>query len=256
MTKPKQINRGYEQTRKTDTVKNVTVGIVDHDSAVMYYFNEVIKPHVIDNGETVKVPVLYANQERWKSIRKDGYIRDKKKQIITPVIAFKRTNLENDDTIATNKMDASDPLLFHSFEKKYTQENRYDQFSVLIGIKPSREFYNVAVPNYVTLNYDFIIWTSYVEQMNRIVERINWTDGSYWGEPGKLKFRSNIDSFSDASDLSDAERLIKTEFSVTLRGYLVPEDFSNQITTRKSFSPKILSVTSETVVSYEDLIKK
>jgi hypothetical protein len=37
---------------------------MDIDAAVMYYFQEVIKPTVVDNGEQIKVPVMYANPER------------------------------------------------------------------------------------------------------------------------------------------------------------------------------------------------
>ena len=56
---------------KSDDIKNVTIGLMDVDSTIMYYFNEVIKPTVLENGEVVKVPILYANAERWKSIQKD-----------------------------------------------------------------------------------------------------------------------------------------------------------------------------------------
>ena len=76
--------------RDTDEVKNVSIGLMDIDAAIVYYFNEVIKPIVIENGETVKVPLLYANAERWSSIQKSGFLRDRKRQIILPVIAFKR----------------------------------------------------------------------------------------------------------------------------------------------------------------------
>ena len=124
----------------------------------------------------------------------------------------------------------------------WSKENRYDRFTVLQGLLPSKEVYSVAMPDYVNINYDFIIWTTYIEQMNKIVERINWSEGAYWGEPGRFKFRANIDSFNDASELSDAERMIKTEFTVTLRGYLIPESFNNLVNTQKSYTPKKISV--------------
>ena len=37
--------------------------------------------------------------------------------------------------------------------------------------------------------------------MNRIIEKIIWSEGSYWGEDGKFKFRTSIDNYTDASDL-------------------------------------------------------
>ena len=230
-------NRGTKISRNNDDVKNISVGIMDMDSAIMYYFNEVIKPSVEVNNEKVKVPCIYASPERWVTISKQGYLRDKKRQIIVPLIVFKRTGMSRDDNMPIDKLDANDPNLFYSFEKKFTQHNRYDKFSVLQNISPGREYYNVAMPDYVQLSYEFTIWTSYIDQMNRIVEKINYSDGAYWGEPGKMRFRTRIDSFSDASTI-DGERLIKTTFSLTLNGYLVPETFNNKTTTQKHLTPK------------------
>jgi hypothetical protein len=230
-------NRGTKISRNNDDVKNISVGIMDMDSAIMYYFNEVIKPSVEVNNEKVKVPCIYASPERWVTISKQGYLRDKKRQIIVPLIVFKRTGMSRDDNMPIDKLDANDPNLFYSFEKKFTQHNRYDKFSVLQNISPGREYYNVAMPDYVQLSYEFTIWTSYIDQMNRIVEKINYSDGAYWGEPGKMRFRTRIDSFSDASTI-DGERLIKTTFSLTLNGYLVPETFNNKTTTQKYLTPK------------------
>ena len=81
------------------------------------------------------------------------------------------------------------------------------------------------MPDYVTLTYDFIIWTSYIEQMNKIIERVMYSDGAYWGEPDKMRFRS-VDSITDASEISDGERLVRSNFSVTLKGYLLPKEFN------------------------------
>ncbi len=236
-------NRGTKISRNSpavkDDVKNLSVGIMDMDSAIMYYFNEVIRPDVEVNKEKVKVPCIYASPERWLTISKQGYLRDKKRQIIVPLIVFKRTGMSRDDNMPIDKLDANDPKLNYSFQKKFTQHNRYDKFSVLQSITPGREYYNVSMPDYMNLTYEFTIWTSYIEQMNRIVEKVNYSDGAYWGEPGKMRFRTRIDSFSDASQV-DGERLIKTTFSVTLNGYILPETFNGKTTTQKYLTPKKL----------------
>ena len=246
-------NRGTVKSRNNDTVKNVEVGLLDVDASIMYYFNEVIKPSVIEQGEEVKVPLMYANPERWATIRKQGYLRDSKRQLITPVIVFKRTSMSKRSEIAVDKLDANDPKLFYSFEKKYSSQNRYNRFSTDQGILPQRELYNVAMPDYVTLNYECIIFTAYIEQMNKIIEKINWADGSYWGEPGKLKFQSNIESFEDSTEMSEGERFIKTTFSLQLYGYLVPEAFNEKINTQKFITPKKIDVIDETDMSVSSL---
>ena len=55
----KVVNRAREYKRTDDTVKNVSIGLMDMDSAIMYYFENVIKPTIIENEEIVKVPVMY-----------------------------------------------------------------------------------------------------------------------------------------------------------------------------------------------------
>jgi len=235
-------NRGEKISRNSpganDDVKNISVGIMDMDSSILYYFNEVIKPEVTENKEKVKVPCIYASPERWVAISKQGYLRDKKQQIITPLIVFRRTAMERNDNIPVDKLDANKPNLFYSFQKKFSQQNRYDKFSVQKGLSPNREYYNVTMPDYVTLTYEFTIWTSYIEQMNAIVEKINYSDGAYWGEPGKMRFRTRIESFTDASEITDQERLIKTTFTVNLYGYILPETYNSKTTTQKYLTPK------------------
>ena len=237
--KKRVLNRGFLYSRSGDDVKNPSVSLMDIDSAIIFYFENVIQPSVIDNEESVKVPIMYASPERWKSIQRDGFMRDRKRQILTPVIIYRRTSIEKDDTLPIDKLDANNPNLFYTFEKKFSNVNRYDNFATQIGNFPSREYYNVTVPDYVTLSYDFIIWTSYIEQMNSIVEKVVYSDGAYWGDPEKMRFRTSIDSFTDATEISDTERLVRTNFTVTLKGYLLPEgNFDHRSTTQKYLSPK------------------
>ena len=181
--KKRVLNRGFLYSRSGDDVKNPSVSLMDIDSAIIFYFENVIQPSVIDNEESVKVPIMYASPERWKAIQRDGFMRDRKRQILTPVIVYRRTSIEKDDTLPIDKLDANNPNLFYTFEKKFSNVNRYDNFATQIGNFPSREYYNVTVPDYVTLSYDFIIWTSYIEQMNSIVEKVVYSDGAYWGDP-------------------------------------------------------------------------
>lgn len=237
--KQRVINRGTLLSRTKDDIKNPSVTLMDMDGAILHYFDKVIQPSVEDNGENVKVPVMYASPERWKAIQRDGFMKDKKRQTITPVIVYRRTSIEKDDSLPVDKLDANNPNLFYTFEKKFSNVNRYDNFSTQIGLLPQREYYNVTMPDYVTLTYDFIIWTSFIEQMNKIVERVAYSDGAYWGDPDKMRFRTSIDSFTDATEVSDVERLVRTTFTVTMRGYLLPEgNFDHRSTTQKYLTPK------------------
>jgi hypothetical protein len=255
--KQRVVNRGYLYSRKDENVKNTEVTLMDMDSAIQFYFDQVIKPSVEDNGENIKVPIMYASPERWKSIQRDGFMRDKKRQTITPVIVYRRTSIEKDETLPIDKLDANDPKHFYTFEKKFSTVNKYDNFSTQIGTIPQREYYNVMMPDYVTLTYDFIIWTSYIQQMNKIVERVVYSDGAYWGDPKKLRFRSAVETFTDATEIGDTERLVRTNFTVTLKGYLLPKgNFDHRSTTQKFITPKKLIFGMESDATINNVIGK
>jgi len=216
-------NRGNQLSFKGDTTKPFTVGIQDIDETIYYYFNEVIKPFVIQNGQRIPVPIIYGNPEKWKSIQKDGYYRDKNGKIMSPLLMFKRDDLTKNRSIG-NKVDANQPHLYSSLTKSYTKRNFYDSFSVLNGVRPEREQYAVVIPDYVTIKYSCVIYTYYVEQMNKIVEAINYASDSYWGDPARFKFNARIDSFNTVIEVADGkDRSVKSTFDIKLNGYIIPD---------------------------------
>ena len=73
----KPINRGQITRRDDDKVNDIYIGLQNHDEAIAYYFDNVIKPTVVSNGQRIDIPLIYGNPERWKSVQKDGYYRDK-----------------------------------------------------------------------------------------------------------------------------------------------------------------------------------
>jgi len=71
------INRGEITKREDDNINDISIGLQDHDEAIMYYFNNIIKPSVVTNGDRIDVPLIYGSPERWKGVQQDGYFRDK-----------------------------------------------------------------------------------------------------------------------------------------------------------------------------------
>jgi len=93
--------------------------------------------------------------------------------------------------------------------------------------------------------------------MNKIVERIVYSDGAYWGDPDKMRFRTSVDTFADATEVSDAERLVRTNFTVTMRGYLLPEgNFDHRSTTQKFLTPKKIIFGTETDTTINKTVGK
>ena len=208
------INRGKITKREDDKLKNIAIGLQDHDEAIAYYFENVIKP------------LIYGNPERWKSIQQDGYYRDKEGKIQTPIIMFKRDSIEKRRDLG-NKMDANNPQLYYVFQSKYNKRNQYDNFSTLQNRVPNKEFHAVVIPDYVKLKYSFTIWTDYIAQMNKITEAINYASDSYWGDEERFKFNAKIDTFTNRVEVSQGNnRMVKTDFGLELQGYIIPEAMS------------------------------
>jgi len=227
-TRP-NINRGRITTRKDDTVQDVSIGLQDHDEAIMYYFNNVIKPSVIINGNRTNVPVIYGSPERWKGVQKDGYFRDKEGKLQVPLIMFKRDSVEKRRDLG-NKLDGNNPQLHYTFQEKFTKKNQYDNFSVLQNRMPQKEFHTVVVPDFVKLNYTCTIWCDYIAQMNKLIETINFTSDSYWGNAEKFKFNAKIDTFSNTTEVQQGDnRIVKSDFGLVLQGYLVPDSINKEL---------------------------
>jgi hypothetical protein len=227
-------NRGTDFSMKGDTVKDISIGLEDIDAAVLYYFNEIIKPNVIQDGERRVVRTIYANPERWKSIQQDGFYRDSNNQPIIPAIAFKRDTVEKVRNIG-NKLDGNKVHNYQIVGSKYNKRNAYDQFSVLNNRIPSEQYYISTVPDYINVTYNCIIFTNFVEQNNKIVEAVEFASDSYWGDPARFKFRATIDSFNTALTVDNGtDRIAKSTFNIKLYGYIIPNSVNKDLATARS----------------------
>ena len=240
--------RAQEISLKGDTTKPYNVGIQDIDESIKYYFENVIKPQVFQNGTMIPIPLVYGNPERWKSVQKDGYYRDKNGKIMAPIIMYRRASMDRDYNIG-NKLDANNPVNYAVASKGYQKNNTYSHFDLLNNRKPVQTLQVVVIPDYVTLTYECVIWTYYIEQMNKIVESINYAANAYWGDPARFKFHARIDTFTNNETVNQGEeRLIKTNFSIKLHGYIIPEVINQDLASIKKYNTKgKVTITSEVV---------
>lgn len=231
-------NRSEKLSFTDDTAKPLSIGVQDMDESIFYYFENVIQPSVYQNNERTPVPLIYGSPEKWKSVQKDGYYKDKNGKIMSPIIVFKRDNITPRRNLS-NKLDANHPHLYTSWQKTYSPKNDYSNFNVLNNRIPTNQFIINVVPDYVTLNYSFIVQTYYVEQLNKIVEAINYASDSYWGDPERFKFKAQIDSFTTTNEINqDDDRVVRSTFSLALYGYIVPDNIQKDITAIKKYNSK------------------
>jgi hypothetical protein len=228
------------------------VKLIDIDTTIAEYMNEVLIPDLEENGNVVKVPLIYGNAERWKGARKDGYLRDVRGKIQIPLIMFKRNSIDRDSSMQHFK----DGVTMPSFQK-YSSKNRYEKFSLQVGTNPVYEIYNVRMPSYVTITYEVMIWTSFTEHMNRIVEAFQYATDRYWGKEDGYKFRVRIESFDNQQEVGEgAERIIRTTFTMVVNAYLLPETYNEKPIVDKLFSKKKVVFGIETELPNDTFDKK
>jgi hypothetical protein len=237
-------------------IKPFTVGLQDIDEAVFYYFNNVIQPSVIQNGNKVPVPVSYAAQERWASVQRDGYYRDKNGRIMYPIIIIQRTGFEKNRDLA-NKLDGNNVNNFAVSKARYNQQNQYTPFNILNNWIPSEKFYLTPVPDYINITYNCVVFTNYIHENNKIVEAIEFASDSYWGDKNRFYFRTYITNFESTAEYSiNDQRVARSNMSITLYGYIVPDVYNKDKATngkRQFFSKSTVSITSETVKNINNI---
>tara|TARA_R110000782_G_scaffold95935_1_gene180137 strand:+ start:824 stop:1687 length:864 start_codon:yes stop_codon:yes gene_type:complete len=261
------VNRANEVSTKGTTVRgnrettfvpgnnfseNYSITLKDVDTAVLNHVKNVMKPRVKEANETLKIPVYYGNEERWKAVRKRGILRDKNNVLILPLIMLRRTEVSRNDLSGQSfPHDIKKQHVDVVRSSRWSKENQYDRFSVQQGVQPVFENVVTGMPNYSDVNYEFVLWTNFIEQMNPLVESFVDQSHTYWGDGTDNKFLCTIDSVSDASEMNqDGERFIKSTFSVTTKAYLLPE-YLNSVITNKVSNVKKFTTPSRVTFSQE-----
>lgn len=241
-------NRGFDAKQPVDIVEPVKIGLYTIDNAILKYLQSTIAPIVTQNDKQIQVPVIYGNPERWKSVQRDGMIRDQNGKIQLPIMMLRRTGMKKNGTNSpVNKYQQ------YAFKMGWNSRNIYDKFSVLNKITPSEMYHAATIPDFYDVAYEVMVWTEYMEQMNKIVENISFEDQEYWGEDNDYKFISRITSYDQLSELpNNNDRIVRSKFTIDVRGYILPDsqvnpDGKREITTKIQYSPKRVVFATETV---------
>ena len=261
------VNRANEVSTKATTIRgnrettivpgnnfseNFSITLKDVDTAVLNHVKNVMKPRVKEANEVIKIPVYYGNEERWKSFRQRGVLRDKNNVLILPLIMLRRTEVARNDLSGQGfPHDVQGNFIDVVRANKWSKDNQYDRFSVQQGVQPVYDVITTGMPNYSDVNYEFVLWTNFIEQMNPLVESFVDQSHTYWGDGTDNKFLCTIDNISDASEMNqDGERFIKSTFSVTTKAYLLPE-YLNSVITNKVSNIKKFTTTSRITFDFE-----
>jgi len=229
--------------------KGFHIGLKEIDTAVIKHIRNIMKPKVKEQNEVISVPILYGNEERWKSIKDRGTLRDKNGVIILPMMVIKRTSVAFDEAMPLsfdNDVQGKHISVVRS-SSGWSKNNRYDRFSVLTGQKPVQEYVKTGMPDFVVCNYTIVMMTSYIEQMNDLnnlwIEHLE----TYFGDQTSYRFLSSLagDISNEVEMESQGERMVRNEFGMIIKGYMIPEFtdnvFGKTAEISRAFKPKKVS---------------
>jgi hypothetical protein len=231
------LNRANEVRRDNDIIKTPKCTIEDVDWALMSFIRDEIKPQVIENGQIIDVPIMYANGEKWAQIQARGYMRDRKGKLMTPLISIRRGTIVERDTLKSLGVNNNPSGNDFIYRNKNTRTNQYDRFSVLQGIKPSKEYYAAPVPEFVDVSYEILLWTEYTEQMNTLVEQIMPTNGFAYGTTWKFPTYLQDVTF-DTTNASGEDRIVRATIPMTTKAALLMPFELQRSNFQKRFSVK------------------
>ena len=229
--------------------KGFSIGVKEIDTAVIKHIRNVMKPKIKEQNEIISVPVLYGNEERWKSVKSRNALRDKNGVIILPIMVIKRTSLAMNPDLPfsfDNDVQGKHISVVRS-NSGWSKNNRYDRFSVLTGQKPVQEYIKTGMPDFVICTYSIVMMTSFIEQMNDLnnlwVEHLE----TYFGDQTSYRFLSALsgDISNEVEMESQGERMIRNELTLEIKGYMIPEftdnTFGKTAELGRAYKPKKVS---------------
>lgn len=241
------INRQKQIQITQSTFNNLKIDLYLLDQTIKNFIINIIQPKVnISQQKQMSVPVIYGDGQRWVYATKHQSIRDKNGQLLSPVIMFKRTDIQRRDNLQFPKLNLDNPYFNYTIKQVISPQNSSNTQPVNI-----KKQYRMVFPQFIDVSYNFIMWTDYISQMNKLIQNFLYYSNQYWGDD-RFKFLSNIDSFSNNVQVGSVQkRIVKCQFSLTLKGHVIPELFNKQQKTI-SYSKNKLKI-NQKVVQINDI---
>ena len=239
------LNRATQIRRDDDVIRTPRRTLYDIDFAMKWFVENEIQPQVTHNNELIIVPVIFANGEKWDSVRRLGYLRDEKGMLQSPLVVLKRNTMTERDQL--KKLDTNRPVSIDGignqmyYRAKYNKRNRYEDELFPIPInnpQESKEIYAINIPEYVDIEYDLMLWTDFTTQMNELVEQFMPYGGFAWGNE-QNKYQTHMRAFNfETLNTVGEDRLVRATTSLTVKGTLLAEQEFRLSTLQKAYSIK------------------
>lgn len=215
-------NRAYDTRRDNDSFKTPSITLYDIDYAILYFLKERLNLQIEENGRMINVPVMYAGGETWSQIQRHGYLRDKSRKILTPIVILRRANLIEDDRfpqLDIRGANSGNTLIVKSNRQIH---DPYDQYQETDNATRNTEFFISVIPTMVKITYDLFIWTELQTQLNSIVQKIIPQNRLIWGDSMQFTAKVGDISFETLNDTGN-DRIIRASLQLEVDAKLQEE---------------------------------
>lgn len=143
---------------------NVTIESVDR--AIRDWFDKSVDARVDSPNGLHKVPVYFSSGERWAVGRTKQGFRDENGVLILPVISLRRVSIDPDPAMTSLACQVPSIQFARRVDPK-TSDVRNQ------GYKGSvYDVYTIPFPNGVIAEYQLVVQTQFISQMNQILEKL------------------------------------------------------------------------------------
>ena len=238
------LNRAYEIRRDDeDLIRIPPINIHDVDYAILHHLSNDLELTVNEEGKIKKVPIIYSNPELWAQVQSNGFMRDNKNKLMSPLLVIRRTSMTRDNRIrklgVNNAPKASKLRIYPGFRNLNNANSR----SKLQNVQESVQFFYTVFPEFYFVDYELVIWTQRQDQMNMVVEDIIPTNNYMWGDQFKFKVQVNDPQFTQVN--SSKERLVKCTVPIQAWAKLVDSFEMKKSNVERAFSIKRLVLQNE-----------
>ena len=261
-------------TRTFDNARKIKpFGIIDVDASFHSWFNDKLNLQVKAPNDVVKkVPVIFVAPERWHSAREEP-IREAEGSLVLPIITLSRTNISTGNEAGYERIFADikqDHVYYKQIDSKSSlmkemEIRAYQSGSDFDPSVPVYEMYTHRAPDHYTFDYEVMIWSSNIEEMNEILQKISQEYDFLSVKSFNFKMptgfyhvafqQDSIDDDSNLSDYTGKERIIKKTLTYRVPVNLIPESNQRRDQLRRYWSQSKLVMKQHVAISQADFDK-
>jgi len=221
-------------------IPNTTIETID--TAFFRFMDETLNLHCNSADGWKKVPIIWASAERAFQVKDKKELRDEFGTLILPIISVERTSISKDVKNKGTYQANLAPKDNRIFIAKQLNQDKTENFANADSLRKNSqinfvtskknkkqvyEFISIPIPVYVTVEYKVSLLTSYVTQMNELLQPVMTRSAAlnyFTIDAGNTRFECFIDpeyTHNSIAELDENERKYKTDIKIKVLGHLI-----------------------------------